>query len=176
MTLAWRYLAVLAGLMTAALLLEACGGRGQETPAPIPTGIASPTAAAAATAEPEGTAPVRAEEAFEDVPLPEGAEELPPSRWTGMEVFRMFCAVHLPPGRLDVEAYTHATFKVYKVDALPDDVLEFYKNRRGSWEDVFPGGNVLFWTRDGGARVVVISPAEGDGTALLQIVEARSGE
>jgi hypothetical protein len=50
MKLPRRYLLLVAGLVAGFLLLQACGGQGEETPIRTPTDIASPTPTATAAA------------------------------------------------------------------------------------------------------------------------------
>lgn len=115
-------------------------------------------------------------EAFADVPLPEGADEISTLTMSGGEAF-------IPPGGdIDAERIGEVTMTIYQVDGSPADVLAFYKDRQGDWEETFSlstdEGGLLVWTAEGGNRVVWISTGEGDepGTTSLSIWEGSVQE
>ena len=118
-------------------------------------------------------------EAFADVPLPEGADEISTASFSGSEAAGL-----IPPGAdVDVEQYTEVVYKVYEVEGSPEDVINFYKDRRGDWDEAFAfsseEGGLIVWTRDDGARTVWIATSgaiDGTGATDLLIWEAGTGD
>jgi hypothetical protein len=100
-------------------------------------------------------------DAFGDVPLPDGADETSSLTISGSSL-----PFVVPPGTdVDAEAFGDVTMKTYEVSGSAGDVIDFYKDRRGDWDEVFAAsadeGGLLIWTRDDGERVVWISVGEG---------------
>lgn len=111
-------------------------------------------------------------EAFGDVPLPDGADET-----SSLTVSGSSLPFVVPPGTdVDAEAFGDMTMKTYDVSGSAGDVIDFYKDRRGDWDEVIAvsadDGGLLLWTRDDGERVVWISVGEGidPGTTSLVII------
>lgn len=157
--------------LMAGLALAACGDDEEEEERPTAAGTVQEEEAAAASGE-----------AFPGVPLPEGAEEVfartfsPPPAWGAF------------PGNLvlgagvDPERYSKATKKEYNVPAPPEEVLQFYREHRDGWDEVwrhlgrFGLDGDFVWTQDGGARVVYIEIVESfvpRGTTSLEFIELR---
>lgn len=170
------------GAILAGALFVACGGDddGDDT-----GDGEEPTATTSVEEEPTEEATVEegggdvepgADEAFANVPLPEGASEDFTATYSGSEASGL-----IPPGAdVDVGEYNEVTFKSYTVDGAAEDVLNFYKDRQGDWEEAYSFSSadvgVLVWTRDGGARAVWISVGEADGSTQLAIWEASPSD
>lgn len=112
-------------------------------------------------------------DAFDDVPLPDGADETSNITISGSQ-FPFFVPTD---AGVDADAFGDITMKEYDVDSSPGDVVDFYKDNRGGWDDAFTittdEGGLLIWTKNDGASAVWISVSEGSdaGTATLAIIQ-----
>ena len=136
---------------------------------------ATPTTAASARQP-------RAGEAFADVPLPPGAQEV-----AGVaQLFQMFGAGMLAGGGLDPSAFTSVTGKTYTVNSTPRQVFDFYTANMSGWTNESQAfqaqtgeqGGVGFWSRDGRNRIawIVVSDRAAEGfpqSSQLLVWEAR---
>jgi hypothetical protein len=72
---------------------------------------------------------------FEDIPVPDGATQTFSGEFGEG-------AVPIPAGDLDSSAYGNLKYATYTLDQSADDVLQFYKDELGDWEELgtFSGG------------------------------------
>ncbi len=111
------------------------------------------------------------DEVFEDVPIPDGAELTDSGSWSGTIPFAVGADV-------DVETFTTVEFRVYEVDGSASDIIEFYRDNMGGWDEVmvFSGGltdeegGFGVWTRDDGNTAAWIAAAETDGVTELTVI------
>ena len=195
MTSSFRIWLVMAAL-AAGLLVAACGGDddkgddgdGNGAAATVPADDEGDGATATddgggedgggdATAEPDGEGDGGVSsggDAFEGVPVPEGADEQSSGTLSGSEIPFLD-----PSGEMDPEAYGTIELKVYSVDSSPADVLDFYRDELSDWEEVFvfgggtgdEEGGFGIWTRDDGAQAMwVATSASAGGTDLTLMV------
>jgi hypothetical protein len=111
-------------------------------------------------------------DAFSDVPLPEGAEEQSEITISGSQ-FPLFVPTE---AGVDAEAFGDVTVRDYTVGSSPGDVVDFYKDNQGDWDEAYAitssDGGLIIWASDDGKRAVWISAGEGTGgsdTASLVI-------
>lgn len=180
---------LLAVALLFALLAAACDGDGDEgetpqagdTPAAAETPPANggdETPEVGETPEADGDEDVEAGgEAFEDIPLPDGADEVESVTISG-STLPFFVPAE---AGVDAESFGELTMKEYEVDASPADVMEFYQDSRGDWDEAFSvatdEGGLLIWTKGDGDRAVWISAGEGSdaGTTALVILYGETG-
>ncbi len=149
MTGSWRWLLVVAALLIGAFAF-ACGDDGNGD----------------GDGDADGDA---GGDAFEDVPLPEGAKEGETLTFTGLEIDAF---VPFDTG-VDSETLGEITAKNYEVDGSPGDVLEFYEDNRGDWNEAFgftaDEGGILVWTK-GDDQVLWILTSEGADSGTTELV------
>lgn len=182
MSISWRWWLVVPAVL-AGMLLAACGDDNGE---PSDTG---PSDEAAETAEPAEDGMVDEEEpadedggveaggdAFEDVPVPSGANETASGQWSGS-------IPGLVPGQgTDPEQFTSLEFKEYEVDDSPSEIIDFYRGELSGWDEgfVFSGGEagdeggVGVWTRDDGRVAIWISANASDGGSDLVVIRGAA--
>jgi len=179
---------VVAALL-AALLMAACGGGdgdngdadGDEPTATVPAGDEDTDEGdATATEEVEGDEGGDGNgggEAFGDIPIPSGADETGSGSFTSSDI-----PFFVPGDEVDPEAFSNIEYREYETDASPEEVMDFYRDELGDWDEVFvfSGGDAEdeggfgVWTRDGGRAVVWIGVSTLDGaTDLIVIVGAQ---
>ena len=171
MAIGWlRWLAI--PFLVLGLALAACGGGDEEEKEGQPT----PTA----TVEEEATLQEEVEagpgEAFADVPVPGDADETASGSWSGSLPFAV------PSEDIDPEQYSTIEYKEYKVDASPQEVMNFYRDKMDGWDEVFfftggeagEEGGVGAWTRDGGRTAVWVAANQADGESDLFIMLGTS--
>jgi hypothetical protein len=111
-------------------------------------------------------------DAFDDVPLPDGAEEVNEVTVSGQQ-FPFFVPTE---SGVDTEAFGEWTMKEYDVDASVGDVVDFYKDNRGSWDEAYAvtssDAGLIVWASDDGNRAAWVSFGEGGsaGTTALVII------
>ena len=102
-------------------------------------------------------------DAFDDVPLPDGADQQSEVTISGQQ-FPLFVPTE---AGVDAEAFGDVTVTDYAVDASPEDVIDFYKDNRGDWDEAYAitssDGGLIIWASDDGKRAVWISAGEGSG-------------
>ena len=181
MSISWRWWVVVPAVLAGALL-AACGGDDGE---PSDTG---PTDEGVATVQPaeDGTVEETPEEgdggveaggdAFEDVPVPSGANETASGTWSGS-------IPGLVPGEgTDPGDFTNLEYKQFEVDDSPDEIINFYRGELSGWEEgfVFSGGEegseggVGVWTRDDGRVAIWISASRSDGATDLVVIRGSA--
>ena len=111
-------------------------------------------------------------DAFDDVPLPDGADELSELTISGSQ-FPLFVPTE---AGVDAEAFGDVTVREYSVDSSAEDVINFFKDNQGDWDEAYAltssDGGLVIWASDDGKRAVWISAGEGSGgsgTASLVI-------
>jgi hypothetical protein len=104
-------------------------------------------------------------DAFSDVPLPDGADEVSEVTISGQQ-FPFFVPTE---SGVDSEAFGEWTMKEYDVDASVGDVVDFYKDNQGDWDEAYAitssDGGLIVWASDDSQRAVWLSIGEGSGGA-----------
>jgi hypothetical protein len=181
MTVSWRWLLVIPVVMVG-MLLAACGGDGEEpSPSgPADEGVATLEPAEDGVVEEEPTAEGGGAEvsgaAFEDVPVPSGANETGSGKWSG-SIPGLVPGVGAEPGD-----FTSVEYKQFEVDGSPSDVISFYRDNMGGWNEEFAytggetgdEGGIGIWTRDDGRVAVWITAGSSDGATEVIIVRGSS--
>ncbi len=173
--------ALLATLLSASVTLVACAPSATQTQATATpqqqtsTGstqaTSTPAPQATATTAPSGAGQAGAGQAFADVPLPSGAQEV-----GGAAQFNQMLAGMLAGGGLDPNSFTSVSGKVYTVNTPPRQVFDFFAASMRGWTSEaqsfqtpgFEQGGVGFWSRDGGNRIVWIVVADRSAEGLPQ--------
>ncbi len=170
------WLAVIA-LLTGAVLLACSGGDNGDDNGDGNGDSEQPTATLE-VADPDGDGTGNGDvgpsgDTLDDVPLPSGAKETASGSFSSTEI-----PFFVPDQDFDAGAYTSIDFTQYEVDDSPDTVIAFYKDKLGSWDEVFvfssdsDGEETGFgvWTRDDDRRVVWVAASTVDGVTELMVI------
>lgn len=166
----WSFLAI-------AVVLVACGGSGAETTTSSGAALTTQASVASTTTE----APARAD-AFEGVPLPEGATEITTEGITSPEDVGLASFGGAWKGgefeTIDFDTFTWAA-REFEVGVAVETVVDFYRNHPDALlqEISPPFSGLYFWGRDDdGSRVLFVLVTEGNqpDTSMFLILEGRS--
>ncbi len=185
MASSWRWWLVIAALL-GAMMLAACGGDDEGTNGNGPTdeGVATTQPADGAVEDGNGeedgdggNGGVDAGgDAFDDVPVPGGADETGSGQWSGS-------IPGLIPGQgPDVGEYESIEFKEYEVDDSPSDVIDFYQDEMGGWEEIMvisggaddEEGGFGMWMRNDGDEFISVGVSASDGGTDLVIIRGST--
>lgn len=111
-----------------------------------------------------------------DVPLPDGANEESSFTYSGSQL-----PFPVPSeSGVDASTYGEVTVKTYTVDGTPEDIVNFYKDNQGDWEEVYgvttADGGLLLWTMEDGQQAAWIVTAAGsdEGTTSLTVATGHA--
>jgi hypothetical protein len=111
-----------------------------------------------------------------DVPLPDGAAEESSFTYSGSQ---LPFAVPSESG-VDASTFGEVTVKSYTVDGTPEDIVNFYKDNQGDWEEAYAlttsDGGLLLWTMEDGQQAAWIVTAAGsdEGTTSLTVATGHA--
>lgn len=194
MAVSWRWWVVVPVIL-GGMLLAACGGDGDDEEAsdtgPSEDGVVATEQADEGMMDEEPSDDDMMDEesmddgdggdmgaggdAFEDVPVPSGADEVSSGEWSGS------IPGAVPGIGADPETFTSVEFKEYEVDASPSDVINFYRDNLSGWNEEMAlstgsgdeEGGFGVWTRDDGQKALWITAGTSDGaTDLIVLVGA----
>ncbi|MEX1254709.1 MAG: hypothetical protein WEE64_10245, partial [Dehalococcoidia bacterium] len=111
-----------------------------------------------------------------DVPLPDGANEESSLTYSGSQL-----PFPIPSeSGVDASTFGELTVKTYTVDGSPEDIVDFYKDNQGDWEEAYgvttSEGGLLLWTMDDGQQAawIVTAPGSEDGTTSLTVASGHA--
>ena len=166
----------ISNLLVLTLVVAACQTTGGGT---------TTTAGEAATTTEAGVGPTTTEhttqtEAFEGLPLPEGAEEIPTTISSPEDAGLASFGASWRGGGLetvDFEKYTWVG-REYEVNASEPEVVDFYRGHPDTLQEISPPlGGLYFWGRNEEVtRFVFVFIVEGEDpdTTMFLILEGRS--
>lgn len=100
-----------------------------------------------------------ADDGLEGFPLPSGADEVQRLSMSGTQI-----PIFSPDDSIDRDRFTDITFIAYEVDMSAEDLVAFYEDNQGSWDESFSlsssEGAFFVWTQDDGSRAVWVAISE----------------
>jgi hypothetical protein len=114
-----------------------------------------------------------------DIPVPDGASEQGSGTYSGSQI-----PFVVPNADFDADAYGEVEWTLYELDDSPSDVIEFYRDEFGDWDEVFSGfagsdgeeGGYGVWTSDDGNTAVWLGVSASGGSTQLTLVVGRVGD
>ncbi len=173
----WRLSLAAACVLALGLFVAACDDGGGDTTDTPTVEATSEDGGGGATDTPEATEEEDGNgSAAADLPLPDGADEQSSLTASGTSL-----PFFVPSDAgVDASTYGEVTVKTYTVDGSPGDIIDFYKENQGDWEEAFAittsEGGTLVWTREDARQAAWIIATEGDdaGTTSLTVANGRA--
>lgn len=111
--------------------------------------------------------------AFDDIPVPDGADEVDSGTYSGAQV-----PIIDPSGSVDASTFGDVQYRTYETSDSGESVINFYSDQLSGWDEKYKlsggsgegSGAFGIWTKDDGRTALWVGASEIDGNTTVVVI------